>query len=412
MRTSATSHRAPGSRRRRAHGLVPLVFSAILLLAACTTTSRPTTGPSNPEPPAVAAAPKTVTIVGTEVTSNFWLFGATGTEQSGFVDAGLVGTNPNAVELFPWLAEEIPSIEKGSWTVDATTGTMATTFHLRASLIWQDGIPYTPEDFRFGWEVAADPKVAINDKTTPNLISSVDTPDDRTIVVHWKSLYNKAATFQKQEVRHLPKHIVETVYRDAVASGDYSRFENHPFFTREFVGMGPYRLVNYADTNDWTLEAFDRYALGRPKIDRIRFRVITDANALVTELLAGTADVAFGSIGQPQALALKERWEPTGTGIVYITPLSSRYLAPSLNPTLQDVQVRRGLLEAIDREALNGTLFAGLSQVMNMPLSPREPRFTRADAAATKYSYDATQAERLLDAAGWRRGSEGVRVNS
>src|SRR5207249_8473804 len=130
---------------------------------------------------------------------------------------------------------------------------------------------------------------------------------------------------------------------NAVASADYSRFENHPYFTREFVGVGPYRLTEYADTSDWTLEAFDRYALGRPKIDRIRFRVITDANALVAELLSGTADVAFGTIGQQQAVELKQKWEPIGQGMVFITPLSSRYLAPSLNPIFQDVQVRRGL---------------------------------------------------------------------
>jgi peptide/nickel transport system substrate-binding protein len=349
--------------------------------------------------------------VGTEVTSNFWLFGATGTEHSGFVDAGLVGTNPSAVQVFPWLAEEVPSVEKGTWTVDSATGTMTTIFRLRDALVWHDGTPYSAEDFVFGWQVASDPKVAINDRTTPSLISGIDTPDARTLIIHWKSLYNKAATFQKQEVRHLPRHILENVYREAAASGDYSRFENHPYFTREFVGMGPYRLAAFADPSDWTLEAFDRYALGRPKIDRIHFRVITDANALVTELLAGTADVAFGSIGQPQALALKERWEPSGQGIVSITPLSSRYIAPSLNAWLQDGQIRRALLHAIDREAMNATLFAGLSQVIHMPLSPREPRFSRAESAATKYAYDPPEAGRLLDAAGWPRGPDNVRQN-
>jgi peptide/nickel transport system substrate-binding protein len=385
------------------------------ILSACTPASPPTVPPAAPSngqaPAAQPATLKSITLLGTEVVDNFWMFGATGAEHSGFLDAGFVGTNPATTEVYPWLAEEVPSVEKGTWTIDAAASTMVTTIHLRPGLVWQDGTPYQPQDFVFGWQVATDPKVPINDKTTANQIASIDTPDDRTIIIHWKSLYSKAATFQKLEVRHLPRHIMESVYRDAVASGDYSHFENHPYFTREFVGMGPYKLTSYTDTTEWTLEAFDRYALGRPKIDRIHFRLITDANALVTELLAGTADVAFGSIGQPQALALRQQWEPTGKGAVSINPLSSRYLAPSLNPWLQDPQVRRALLEAIDRESINHALFADLSQVMNMPLSPREPRFAAADATAVKYPYDPQQANQLLDAAGWQRAADGVRVN-
>ena len=123
--------------RLLAFGLVAAV------LTACA--PAPSQAPaSNPQPqPAAPATPKSITIVGTEVTSNFWLFGATGTEHSGFVDAGLVGTNPSAVQVFPWLAEEIPSTEKGTWTIDAATGTMVTTFHLRPGLVWHDGTPYS-----------------------------------------------------------------------------------------------------------------------------------------------------------------------------------------------------------------------------------------------------------------------------
>jgi len=391
---------------------VSLALAVSLAFAACGPSTAPSSGRQQPAPAVQPpAAPKTLVIVGSEVFDNFWLFGNRDTEQAGFVDAGFVGQNANTLELFPWLAEEIPSIERGTWRIDDGAGTMETTFRLRPGLAWHDGTPFTSADFRFGWEVASDPKVPITERGVPALISGVDTPDDRTVVVKWKSLYKNGGTFQKQDIRHLPRHILGEPFREAAASGDYTRFENHPHFNREWVGMGAYKLASYTDGTDFSLEAFDRYALGRPKIDRIRYRVITDENAVLTEFLSGTVDISIGGTGLQSALTLREQWEGQGKGKLLVTPLSSRYLSPSFNPWLRDVRVRQALLHGLDREAMNQNLFGGISQVQHMPLNPVEPRFPRADPVATKYPYDVQRAEQLLDSAGWRLGADGARVN-
>src|SRR5690349_13919303 len=84
--------------------LAVLAVIISLTATACASPSAPSapaSGPASTGPtaaPAAPAAPKTLVVVGTEVTDNFWNFGATGTEQSGFVDAGLVGTNPSTTE--------------------------------------------------------------------------------------------------------------------------------------------------------------------------------------------------------------------------------------------------------------------------------------------------------------------------
>jgi peptide/nickel transport system substrate-binding protein len=344
--------------------------------------------------------------------SSFWRTGGvTDTTQVHFVDQGLTSTNASKLDVFPVLIEEIPSLDRGSWTINDSTGAMQITFRLRPNLRWHDATPFTSADFKFGWEVGINPKVPISERMPGSLVDSIDTPDDRTIVMNWKSLYRGGATFQKGDIRHLARHVLEPVYREAVRTDDYTQFINHPHFSREFVGMGPYKVVSFSDPTDWTMEAFDGFALGRPKIDSIRYRVVEDENAVLTAFLADATHVSFAAGGIQMALTLQQQWEGAGRGKVNITPLSSSYVHPSTNPWLQDLRVRQGLLHAIDRQEINNILYGGNSQVMHMPLNPYEPRYAQAEQAATKYPYDVTRAQQLLESAGWRRGADGVLVN-
>jgi peptide/nickel transport system substrate-binding protein len=82
------------------------------------------------------------------------------------------------------------------------------------------------------------------------------------------------------------------------------------------------------------------------------------------------------------------------------------------NPFLADIGVRRAMLYAIDRQAMSTDLFQGEQKVADIWVSPRRPQFSRVEAAITKYPYDPERAQQLLTDAGWRRGSDGVLVNS
>ncbi len=383
-----------------------------LVLAACSSARpAPTTQPSGAAPQQPARRTH-IDIIGGESTETFWLFGARDSTQTHFVDTGLTSTNATNLEVFPVLVEEVPSFDKGTWTIDDPSGRMRVTFKLRPNLRWHDGTPFTSADFKFGWEVAVDLKVPVAERTTVGLVESIETPDDRTIVINWKAPFRFGAAFQKQDMRQLARHLMEPVYREAVRTDDYTQFLNHAHFNREFVGVGPYRLTNFADPTDWSMEAFDGFALGRPKIDSIRYRVVEDENAVLTSFLADAVHVSFAAGGIQAAMTLKEQWESAGRGKVNITPLSSSYVHPSLNTWLQDDRVRKGLLHAIDRQEVNNILYGGYSQVMNMPLNPYDPRFPQADQAATKYPYDVARAQQLLESAGWRRGADGVLANA
>ena len=129
------------------------------------------------------------------------------TEHVSMVDAGLVTQNPVTLERVPVLAEELPSVKKGTWKIDTQRKTMVTVYKLRPGLTWHDGKPYTSKDFEFGWQIAKHPEFPMPDRLVPELISKIETPDDRTIVIHWNDLYNEAYAIQYTHVRAFPRHI-------------------------------------------------------------------------------------------------------------------------------------------------------------------------------------------------------------
>ena len=80
------------------------------------------------------------------------------------------------------------------------------------------------------------------------------------------------------------------------------------------------------------------------------------------------------------------------------------------NPMLKDVRVRKALLYSINREDLVNALFEGKQTVAFHNLTPRDSWFTEDPAKITIYKYNKREAERLLDEAGWKTGSDGIRV--
>lgn len=332
------------------------------------------------------------------------------TEHVSMVDAGLVSQNPVTLERVPVLAEELPSVKKGTWKIDTQKKTMITVYKLRPGLTWHDGKPYTSKDFEFGWQIAKHPEFPMPDRLVPELISKIETPDDRTIVIHWNDLYNEAYAIQYTHVRAFPRHLLQ----EAFTAGDMKAFANLPYWNKNFVGAGPYRVVEWDAGTRMELEAFKDFTLGRPKIDRVTYKTVEDTNTNLAAVLAGEVDLCMRStISFDGAMILREQWEKQGKGKIYISPASWSWLNLSRdNPWFSDVKVRRALLHAIDREAMVQNLFKEEKIVSHVPLSRVRKSYKKALAAATQYKYDPETAKKLLAEAGWKPGSDGVLVNS
>jgi peptide/nickel transport system substrate-binding protein len=353
---------------------------------------------------------KRLVILGGRRTAGFGNHGRSDTELTGLVDAGLAGQNPVTLERFPLLAEELPSVKKGTWKIDRQKNKMVTVYRVRSGLKWSDGKPHTSHDFKFGWEVHRHPEFPLRDRLVPDLIEKVETPDDRTIVIHWKSLYNEAYAIQKQQLRAWPRHILQ----DAFRSGDMKSLTNHAYWNQKFVGTGPYRLVEWGGGAQIETEANPYYALGKPKIDRVTYKVVEDSNTALSAVLAGEVDLTLrDTLSFDGALILKEHWEAKRMGTVSIRPTTFRWLNLSgTNPLFKDVRVKRALLHAIDRNTMVNNIFRGVAPIIHFPMSPFRKAYQRADKAAMKYEYNVERAKQLLSEAGFTPGTDGILANA
>jgi len=137
-------------------------------------------------------------------------------------------------------------------------------------------------------------------------------------------------------------------------------------------------------------------------------RLIADTAALQANLLSGDIDVD-NNLTLDQVLALQKQY-PDRFAYSFAPSLTYAHIdASGTNPILADLQVRRALLLAVDRRAINERLYGGKFTLATSFVSPKNPEF---DPAVPPVPYDPGEARRLLDEAGWIPGSDGVRRNA
>jgi peptide/nickel transport system substrate-binding protein len=313
--------------------------------------------------------------------------------------------------VHPMLAAELPARERGTWVI-RPDGTMQTTYRLRTDVTWHDGARLTAKDFVFGWRVLIDPELATT-KSTVDLTTALTAVDDATIAIEWKSLYPLAAELADPDFVPLPTHLIESAY-----TADKERFQQLPYWTREFVGVGPYRIDEWHSGSHLVLQAHAAFYSGRAKLDRIVFRFIGDPNAVVANLLAGTVDGEIPpAMELEEAMVVKREWERAGKRPVIIPqPESWRHVFVQFRDPrprdVLDVRVRRGLLHAIDREALSAAMTDGLGPVSHTAIPPLDPKWEWVKDAVVQYPYDPRRAQQLLAEAGWNRSGDGVLVDA
>jgi len=241
-------------------------------------------------------------------------------------------------------------------------------------------------------------------------------------MIRWRQPYPDAGGL-RMEFQPLPRHLLG----DALDTGDPEGFVTLPFWTNEYVGVGPYRLTRWEPGALLEAAAFDGHALGRPKIDRLIVRFVPDENTALTNLLAGEGQYATGrSLRFEHAQVLKREWTPTAKGSVLLTPDTPRYTSVQfrtdfVNPqALHDLRVRKALVTSTDRQALNDAIFDGAGAMIDMFIAKhtaydRVPDVERvislAERAITRYPFDLRRAEEYFAEAGFRRGNDGVLIN-
>src|SRR5438477_4760831 len=166
------------------------------------------------------------------------------------------------------------------------------------------------------------------------------------------------------------------------------------------------------------LARHDQYYLGRPPFDKVFVKVIGDANALISSILAGALDIVLPpGISLDSAVEVRNRWQGTGNEaradvVGRIIHFEVQFRPEVARPQFGFVEqpVRQGLYQAINRTALAEYMTSGFGPLADSWYRPDEPR--RAELQIPQFAYDPSVAPRLLAEAGWARGPDSMLVNS
>ncbi len=313
----------------------------------------------------------------------------------------------------PYLADALPQLSTESWRV-FPDGRMETTYRLKPNLTWHDAAPFTADDFVFAWQVYAIPGLGVASAPPINQIEQVSAPDARTLIIAWNQLVPDADILEAKDFQPLPRHLLEEPFRrdQGVA------FASHPYWTTEYIGLGPYRLSRWEPGAVLEGTGFAGHVWGRPKIDRVQVRLIADPNAVLANLLAGEAQVAVrNAIQFSQGLHLRREWAANRAGRVlmihtYWRRAEIQHRPEYANPkVILDIRVRRALAHAIDRQALNDGVYEGEALLADSMVLPSADYFAAVDRVIAKYPYDLRRADQLMTEAGFTRGSDGFFTN-
>ena len=294
----------------------------------------------------------------------------------------------------PELATVIPSQRNGGISRDGKT----ITWHLRRNARWSDGAPFTADDVVFSVNTILNPANNEEQGTAGwNMIRKMDEPDRYTVVFHLRAPYGDFLPVYfgtaANEPCILPKHLLGSLHD--INSAPYNR---------KPVGIGPFRVVAWKHGDAIELEANPYYWRGKPKLQRITYKLIPSQETLAAQLQTGEVDL--WPLMPP---SYTDRLKGVAQLRVVVRP---NYRTTNLDfitqgrPLVADVRVRQAVRYAIDRKHLIATVLHGLGYLHDGVVIPLDP--PKQDE--TGVPFDPKRADALLDAAGWIRGADGVRV--
>jgi len=290
----------------------------------------------------------------------------------------------------PWLAQSYSRPNDTSWVVN-----------LRHNATWHDGQPVTSQDVKFTINLVQQAGGVMARFVTG--IASITTPDDYTVIVRTKQPTLIAGWLTSVYI--LPEHY--WVAHGAVGASALN-FTNDPP-----IGSGPFQFVSWQPGQYIQFQAFNNFFMGRPKIDTLIIRQYASEADMVASLKSGELDAADGVL-LADAPALKQ---VAGLAIVP-TPISDNidiYInmnrnASKGNPTLLDKNVRLALMYAVNRTYLNEQVESGL-MTPALSIIPSVYGSYYATEDQSLFQFNLTKANQILDQAGYKKGSDGIRVS-
>jgi peptide/nickel transport system substrate-binding protein len=307
--------------------------------------------------------------------------------------------------IHPGAASEVPTVQNGGISADATTWT----FHIRPHLVWSDGQPYDARDVDYTWKLWRSPafaaafpsgfSVGVSDLLL--ISSAVVSADHLSITFHLKQPYVPFFQYWVDGYQApLPAHHFSGMTPGQIAKS--------PDNLNPQVVSGPFLMSESVPGNHFTLARNPRYYLanqGLPYLDKVVFRLATRFT-IQSDLQAGSID---STTWLDATQAQSYQGLPDYSLVTPPTNAHSEALLFNFHNIVLAThpEVRTAMAISIDYSDLVASIPDGLAT----PLCTDHGTFYHPgfDPGAPCPVFDPAAANTLLDSKGWVRGPDGVR---
>lgn len=292
---------------------------------------------------------------------------------------------------------------------DVSDDQLTYTFHLRKNLKFSDGTPLTADDVAFTLTLLHDPAytgyqdislAAIKGgkdykEGKAKSIEGIKVIDPTTIEITTEKVNAKSLLLLGGQI--LSKAYYGKDYQ-------YGKLDYLKDLYSKPMGAGPYKFEKYVPGQEIRYEANENYYAGKPKTKHLIYKII-DSTTSLQLFETGELDYAGFSADEDTVEQLKslgfasiQTGPVNDFGFIYIN---------NTRPQFKDKEVRQALIYGLDRQKIVDVKFKGFGQVANVPVSPVSWAYN--DEGVNKYEFNADKAKELLEKAGWKVGSNGIR---
>lgn len=300
----------------------------------------------------------------------------------------------------------IPILAK-KW--DISEEQLTYTFHLKDDLKFSDGSPLTADDVAFTLTLLHDPtysgatdisQTAIKGgqaykEGKATSIEGIQVIDPKTITITTEKVNAQTLSLIGGEV------ISKAYYGKEYKQGNLEYLKE---LYGKPMGAGAYKLDKYIPGQEVRFVANENYFEGKPKIEHFIYK-ITKGDTKLQQFQAGEVDYDGFTTNAETIEQLKE----LGFANVNVyTGSSYGYIKMNYKKSyFKDKRVRQAFIYGLERQKVIDTYFQGYASLVNVPITPVSWAYT--EEGINKYEYNLEKAKKLLDEAGWKAGSDGIR---
>jgi peptide/nickel transport system substrate-binding protein len=290
-----------------------------------------------------------------------------------------------------------------SWT--HTDDGKTWTFTIRSGVKWSDGAPLTASDVAYSINRAIKDPNGTYYNYVKN-IDNVEATDATTAVFH---LTAPDAIMTQLWVPIIPEHIWKDVSVD-----DSSTFQN-----TAMIGSGAFTMDKWVKGQYIRLKANKDYWGGAPKIDYLVYRIFNDDDAMIQALTKGDIDAVYDiNANDYNSLAGAKgitRLKSVGSSFQYLaynmggSTVDNKPVGDGI-PAMKDIKFRQAMSYALNLPLLTQKVLQGYGDVGASVIPSGYTNWTYHPGTAA-YQYDPAKAAQMLDAAGYTKDANGLRID-